>query len=164
MKKNPMKTLSIAAGLVVLLAMVTLPTATAQTNETAGGRLKGTWDVQVSITDCSTGNVIATFPSVTMFNAGGTAIDSTSGIPQAFKTPGEGVWRHTGGNTYSFRFKSFSFDAQNVFTGWSIIQHEVTLDSSGNSYTSSGTAEIYNTSGVLVAMGCSMTVATRFDL
>lgn len=92
-------------------------------------------------------------------------LDSTSGVPQARKTPGEGVWRRTGFKKYVFRFKSFSFDDQNVFTGWTIIQQEaiITKGSKGDAYTSSGTAEIYNTSGVLVATGCSTSVATRFD-
>ncbi len=69
------------------------------------------------------------------------------GHPAGPETPGEGLWIRAGGNTYSFRFKPFSFDAQNVFTGWTIIQQEATLDPTGNSYTSSGTSEIYNTSG-----------------
>ena len=164
MRNNLIKPLCIAGGLAVLLTMVTLNPSAAQSSSSAGGgRLEGTWDVQVSIIDCQSGNVIRTFPSLTQFMARGTLIDSTSGIPQALKTPGEGVWSRTGGNIYSFRFKSFSFDAQGVFTGWTIIQQDATLDPTGNSYTSSGTSEIYNASGVLIATGCSTTVAARFD-
>ncbi len=61
--------------------------------------------------------------------------DSTSGTPPALRTPGLGVWRHTTGNNYALRFKSFNFDAQNVFTGWTLL---VTL--------------------------CAETVGTRFEL
>lgn len=62
MKKNPMKALSIASGLAVLLTMSTLNTSTAETSDRFGARIEGAWDVQVSITDCQNGNVIRTFP------------------------------------------------------------------------------------------------------
>jgi hypothetical protein len=152
----------IMGSLLVGVASVTMLAATASGQGTEGGRLEGTWDTQVSIINCQTRDVITTFPSLVIFMAGGTMIESTSGIPQALKTPGEGVWRHTAANTYLIRFKSFNFNAMNVFTGWTIIQHEVRLDSTGNASTSSGTAEIYNPSGLLIASGCSTAVGTRF--
>jgi hypothetical protein len=155
---------SIMAPLVVACALVTMVAATAAGQGTETGRLQGTWEMHVSIINCQTGGVIATFPSLVIFMAGGTMIESTSGIPQALKTPGEGVWRHSTGNTYAIRFKSFSFNAQNVFTGWTIIEHEVTLDSSGDASTSSGTAEFYDANGVLIGTGCSSAVGTRFEL
>ena len=128
-----------------------------------GGPLEGTWNVQVSIIDCPTGNVIATFPSLVMFIAGGTMIESTSGIPPALKTPGEGIWRHTTGNSYVYRFKFFSFNTSNVFTGWTIAQAQISLDATGDSYTASGTTAFYDTSGNLIGTGCVTTVGTRFD-
>ena len=128
-----------------------------------GGQLVGTWDVQVTIRDCQTNAEIRTFPSLTTFMFGGTVVDSTSGMPQAAKTPGHGVWNHAGGNLYRFKFKSFSFGPTGTFTGWTIITHEASMDPGGNSYESAGTAEVYNPAGVLVATGCSSTTATRFQ-
>jgi hypothetical protein len=128
-----------------------------------GGQLVGTWDVQVTIRDCQTNAEIRTFASLTTFMFGGTLIDSTSGMPQAAKTPGHGVWNHAGGNLYRFKFKAFSFGPTGVFTGWTIITHEASMDPGGNSYESAGTAEFYNAAGVLVGTGCSSTTATRFQ-
>ncbi|MEO7673001.1 MAG: hypothetical protein ABIU09_02860, partial [Pyrinomonadaceae bacterium] len=119
--------------------------------------------VQVTIRNCQTGAAIRTFPSVGTFMSGGTTLDSTSGVPQALKTPGQGVWSHVGGNTYRFKFKSFSFDAANNFTGWTIIQHQANLDHSGDQYESGGTAEVYAPNGSLLFTGCSTTTATRFQ-
>jgi hypothetical protein len=99
-----------------------------------------------------------------VFVAGGTMIESTSGTAPALRTQGEGVWRHITGNNYVFRFKSFTFNAQNVFTGWMIIQADATLDSTGDAYTSSATIEVYNPNGVLVGTGCAQTAGTRFEL
>ena len=128
-----------------------------------GARLEGTWDVQVTIRDCQTNEEIRTFASTTTFMFGGTLLDSTSGIPQAGKTPGHGVWNHVGANLYRFKFKSFSFGSSGNFTGWTIITHEASMDPGGNSYESAGTAEIYNPAGSLIVTGCSTTTATRFQ-
>jgi hypothetical protein len=155
---------SIMPRLAVACALVTMAAGTAAGQGAQGGRLQGTWDTQVSIIDCQTGNVIRTFPSLIVFMAGGTLTETTSGTAPALRTPGEGVWRHTTDNTYAFRFKHFNFNAQNVLTGWNIIEAEASLDAAGNAYTSSGTVEVYDANGVLVATGCSTTVGTRFEL
>ena len=150
-----------AGGLVVLITMGTLNTANAQ--HPSGGRLEGAWNTLVSIIDCPTGNVILTFANMPVFMAGGTMVEASSGTAPALRTQGEGVWRHTTGNNYAFRFKSFTFNVQNVFTGWMIIQADATLDSAGDAYTSSATLEFYDVNGVLVGTGCAESVGTRFD-
>ena len=40
-----------------------------------GGRLEGTWDARVSITNCQTGTVIRSFDSIGIFMSGGTMLD-----------------------------------------------------------------------------------------
>lgn len=131
--------------------------------QSGGGRIVGTWDVQVTIRNCQTGAAIRTFASIGTFMSGGTVLDSTSGIPQALKTPGQGVWSRVSGNTYRFSFKSFSFDAGGNFTGWTIIRHQLHLNSRATEYESSGTAEVYDPNGNLIFTGCSTTTATRFE-
>ena len=157
MKRN------LIGGLAVLITLATLNTVMAQRGG-GGGRLEGTWDNQVSIIDCNTGNVITTFQSLTVFMEGGTLTESTSGTAPALRTPGEGVWRHTTDNNYAFRFKHFRFNAQNVLTGWNIIQAEASLDAAANAYTSAATVEVYDPNGVLLATACAESVGTRFEL
>ena len=161
MKNNLMKRISMVVGLAVVIMAIAFNSLTAQTKG-GGGRLEGTWDAQVSITNCQTGDVIVSFPSIASFMQGGTSIGSTAGIPQSLRTPEHGVWRHVEGNTYEFRFKTFSFNAQNAPSGWSIVSHIITLDSSADTYTSSGTVEFFNPIGVQVGGGCSTAVGTRF--
>jgi hypothetical protein len=131
--------------------------------KTGGGRLQGTWEMQITLTDCA-GHVIRSFPSLIEFVAGGTVVESNAGTPQALKTPGEGVWRHTTDHNYAFRFKFFTFNAQNVFTGWTIISGETAVDVTGDANTGSATVEVYDPNGVLVASLCAETVGTRFEL
>jgi hypothetical protein len=161
MKRNLVRTLSMTVGLAVLITMGTLNTSMAHDG---GGRLEGAWNTQVSVIDCQSGNVIFTFANMPVFMAGGTMVEATSGTAPALRTQGEGVWRHTTGHNYVFRFKSFTFNSQNVFTGWMIIQADATLDRTGDAYTSSATIEVYNPNGVLVGTGCAETAGTRFEL
>src|SRR5437016_13405356 len=131
---------SIMASLVVACASLTMVAATATGQRTIGGTLQGTWEMQITLTDCA-GHVIRSFPSLIEFVAGGTVVESNAGTPQALKTPGEGVWRHTTDSNYAFRFKFFTFNPQNVFTGWTLIAGEKTVDETGAANTGSATVE-----------------------
>ncbi len=167
MKSNIVKTIGGMVLAVLITSTLTLSLVSAQDDSKrqngGGGRLEGTWDAQVTIRNCQTDAEIRTFASIGTFMRGGTMLDSTSGIPQALKTPGHGVWSHISGNTYRFKFKSFSFDASGNFTGWTIISHEAHLNHSADEYESAGTAEVYAPNGNLIFTGCSTTTATRFE-
>lgn len=147
-----------------LIVTISLGSAFGQDASKGGGRLAGTWDAVVTIRDCATNNPMVTFNSIGTFAQGGTSVGSTAGIPQSRRTPEHGVWRHESGNTYSFKFKSFSFDAMGAPTGWVIVTHELELDSDANSYTSSGGVQVFAPNGNQVGQGCSTAVGTRFEL
>ena len=154
---------SMMASLVVACASLTMVAVTATGRGTEGGRLQGTWEMQITLTDCA-GHVIRSFPSLIEYAAGGTVVESNGGTPQALKTPGEGVWSHTTGNNFAFSFKFFTFNPQNIFTGWTIIAGETTVDETGDANTGSATVKVYDPNGVLVATVCASTVGTRFEL
>src|SRR6266446_2915068 len=154
---------NIMAPLVVACASLTMVVATATGQGTQGGTLQGTWEMQITLTDCA-GHVIRSFPSLIEYAAGGTVVESNGGTPQALKTPGEGVLRHTTDNTYAFSFKFFTFDPQNIFTGWTIIAGTTTVNPTGDTNAGSATVKVYNTSGVLLATVCAETAGTRFEL
>jgi hypothetical protein len=169
MKKNFVKMISGTIPAVIVVSVLTFGLAFGQDASRAGspggggGRLEGTWDAQVAIKNCGTGAVLNTFASIGTFMQGGTSIGSTAGIPQSLRTPEHGVWSHLSGNTYFFKFKTFSFDAAGNSTGWSIVQHYVYLDQGGDTYTSAGTAEFYAPNGNLLFTGCSSAIAVRFQ-
>lgn len=139
-------------------------TAGGDGDDWGGRRLEGTWDTLVTIRNCQNGAPIRTFYSIGTFMFGGTMIDSTAGVPQSLKTPGQGVWNYLGGRRYRFGFKNFNFDAGGNFTGAQIIRHTATMHPKGNSYESEGTAEFYDANGNLFMRGCSSTTARRFTL
>ena len=129
-----------------------------------GGRLAGTWDAMVTIRDCSSGAAMLSFPSIANFNKGGTYLGSASGRPQALRTPEHGVWAHISGNTYRFKFKTFTFNSAGIAISYSIVTHDVELDESGDTYTSAGIARHYLMDGTPAGQGCSDAVGTRFTL
>jgi len=139
------------------------PGATLKGTCTPGATLKGTWDMQITLTDCHS-HVLRSFPSVVIFQAGGTMMESNAGTPPALKTPGEGVWRHTTDHNYAFSFKFFTFNTDNVFTGWTIIAGETTVDATGKTNAGSATVEVHAPNGVLVATACAEIAGTRFEL
>ncbi len=96
--------------------------------------------------------------------AGGTLTEASGGTAPALQTGGKGVWSHTTDNTYAFRFKDFTFNTSNVFTGWVIITGETTVDATGSANSGPATVQVYNASGVLVPTLCANAVGTRFDL
>src|SRR6266566_8285903 len=154
---------SMMAFLVVACASLTMIVATATGQGTQGGTLQGTWEMQITLTDCA-GHVIRSFPSLIEYAAGGTVVESNGGTPQALKTPGEGVWRHTTNNNYAFRFKFFTFNTSNVFTGWTIIAGETTVDRTGNANSGTATVKVYDPNGNLLVSLCAETAGTRFEL
>ena len=128
-----------------------------------GGRLEGTWSMQITSTDCS-GHVIRSFPTIVVFMVGGTLTEASGGTAPALQTGGKGVWSHTTDSTYAFRFKDFTFDSSYVLTGWVIISGELTVDVTGNANSGSATVQVYDPNGVLLVTLCADPVGTRFQL
>lgn len=161
MKRRLVK--SIMAPLLFACALATLVAAERAPRGAVAGKLEGTWNMQITLNDCS-GHVIRTFPTLVAFVAGGTLTEASGGTAPALVTGGKGVWSHTTDSTYAFRFKDFNFNSSYVLTGWSIISGETTVDETGNANAGPATVEVYNASGVLVATLCADAVGTRFEL
>ena len=153
----------IAASMLAMLAPITAAADEGEKSFNRHSRLVGTWDVQVTARDCQTTVALRTFSSIVTYNIGGTVLESTSGIPQAAKTPGQGVWSHIRGNAYHIKFKSLRFDASGSFTGTTVISQIVNLTNHGNEGESSGTVELFAPNGNLIIAGCSTSTATRFE-
>jgi hypothetical protein len=155
---------SIMAPLLFACALTTLVAAERPPRDgMVGGKLQGTWDMQITLTDCS-GHTIRSFPTLVAFNAGGTVTEASGGTSPALQTGGKGVWSHTTDSNYAFRFKDFTFNTSNVLTGWVIITGETTVDETGDANSGPATVDVYNASGVLVAHLCADAVGTRFEL
>lgn len=74
MKDNIVKTIR-GMVLAVLLVSTLTPGLVSAQDESKNERLKGTWNVQVTIRDCQTDTALRTFASTTTFMGGGTLLD-----------------------------------------------------------------------------------------
>ena len=156
------KLVKIMAPLVIACALLTMIAGAAAGQGGRSGRIQGVWETQITLNDCA-GHVIRSFDGMLTFHQGGTMMDGTT-TPSALRTPAEGVWRNVGNNTYAFRMKSFTFNAQNILTGWSIIAGELTVDETGNTFTGPATVEVHDPNGVLLTTVCADSSGTRFEL
>ena len=166
MKTNLVKTIRCGVLAAFVLATTAPSLAVANDDEKRFNRrswLVGTWDVQVTTRDCQTSAAQRTFPSILTYSADGTLIESTSGMPQAAKTPGHGVWSHIRDNTYYIKFKSVRFDASGNLAGSTVISQILSLSNHGNAAESTGTVELFAPNGTLVVTVCSTSTGTRFD-
>lgn len=156
-----------AAALALVVALA-LPAAVAAQSEASAAGMVGTWRVQVSAVNCSTGQTMGpSFASMLTFARGGTLTGTTRN--PAFQ-PGQrssdfGVWQQTGSNTYSAdseAFLLFNSSAPPLFqAGTQKIIQSITLN--GNSFESVAITRFYDTAGNIVSSGCAHAVATRYQ-
>jgi hypothetical protein len=130
--------------------------------------LIGSWDVAVTPRDCASGNPVPfppPFLALQTYDLGGTMLAANPGIPGDPRTRvgGQGVWSHSGGREYSTAWRVLNFNPDGSYAGKDIIRDVVQVGLGGNSYTSTGTVEIYNPAGILVFTGCATTTAIRFE-
>jgi hypothetical protein len=132
-----------------------------------GQGLVGSWDVLVTPRDCATGNPVPfppTFYGMQTYHQGGTMQVSDPLNLGALTTNvgGQGVWAHSRGQKYSVAFRVVKFNPDGTPAGRDVIRDVIVLGPGGDSYTSTGTVEIYDPAGNLVLTGCATTAATRF--
>lgn len=125
----------------------------------------GTWDMQVTFVDCTTGAPL--FPqlppgkSLVSYNQGGTYIEEASGTPPSRRYPGLGVWRHIRERSYALAFKVFQYNADGTSNGRIVVNAEVEHNLE-DTLTSTAVARFYNAAGDLTVSRCVNSVGTRF--
>lgn len=81
--------------------------------------------------------------------------------------PGAGNWgtRHhaQGSNEFFFAFTEVLYDSQGNFTHYVYVSQNATLSRDGNSFTSSGTGNVYSAQGTLIATNETTLSATRLS-
>ena len=126
--------------------------------------LQGTWRVTRHGVDCITGQDILSFPAITTYNQGGT---STGYEVPPGGDPGQGteygVWqREPGNHNYSNRAVSYGYTAEGVFAFRAEATEAIQL-TTVDSFTGTGTVQIFDADGNLIATICARSTATRFE-
>ncbi|HYU99448.1 MAG TPA: hypothetical protein VE977_11505 [Pyrinomonadaceae bacterium] len=171
------RTMNMVAGLVLMVALVLTATSlwtpvlgatgpqsqSIEDSESHGGKLEGTWRMQVTIRDCASGAALRTFPAFPTFAQGGTLTETTTGFPPVLRTPGHGVWEHLGGQTYRAVSEAFLFNPAGAWTGRQRLTQIIEVSNDGEEMNSNATNEIFDTNGNLIVNGCATAVGTYFE-
>ncbi len=163
--KRMKKVMSIAVVLLIC-TFVTQTTAYAQVGQdpktnARHSRITGIWDVDVTLTNCATNDTLFTFAGMHKFELGGTGQivpnANTSGL-----SPHMMIWSHVKDNDYLVAAKMFRWNAAGVNIGWIVLNFEVSINEDADEYSGSGTAQVFDTAGVLVGGNCPYFAGTRF--
>ena len=135
-----------------------------QSDEGHEPSLVGVWVTHVTRRNCETGEPIAApGNSQNTFAKGGTMLETIG--PSIFRSPGNGIWkRESGLNEYSFVLRFMRYDAAGSFVGSGVVRAAITLDETGDHYTSTATNDVLDVNGNVIASGCATSVATRFSM
>jgi hypothetical protein len=154
--------LSVAGALCVASAQG----APLQESQSDGRSLQGTWLIQISLADCSTGAPIgAPFLSLGTYARGGTTTDTTSNgsFYPAVRGPGHGVWQRTG--DHSYRALSMAFITLNgALTRIQTIDQKIDVQSDDSFQTTSAAVTFTKPDGTLLGGGCAKATGTRLEI
>ena len=160
MKQTFLKLISVLALLMAVGGMQI--SVSGQSEKGHEPSLVGVWLTQVTRRNCETGAPIgATGQGQVTFAKGGTLLETIG--PSISRSPGNGIWKRESGNEYSFALRFMRFDAAGVFVGSGVVRAAITLDETGDNYTSTATNDILDVNGNVIGSGCATSVATRFS-
>jgi hypothetical protein len=129
-------------------------------------KLEGVWLPVVTIKDCQTDAVIATFPSMDIYVRGGGYIGF--GAVRQSDQIGMGAWQHVGGRNYTAQYQFFGytpFGAPDGTPDGTLLKVSATisLNAAGTAFTGSQTANIVDFAGNALAQVCGTRTATRLQ-
>ena len=131
-------------------------------------RIEGVWLPIVTITDCQTQAVIATFPSMELYVRGGGFVGF--GAVQKSDQIGMGAWRHARRQELHLTSTSSSaiplpFGAPDGAPDGTLLKVSATirLNAAGTAFTSSQTADVVDFNGNVLARICGTRTATRLQ-
>jgi len=154
----------IALGTALFLASTSSAVAQSEESASATG-LEGTWRIQLTQRNCTTGTPGPTFPALITFARGGTMTETTASpafLPGQ-RSPGHGVWRKSDADAYLTHDEAFILFSGGPFAaGMQIITHAITVSKDGNSFQSVASSQFYDINGSPVGpINCGTAVGSR---
>jgi hypothetical protein len=140
----------------------------------AKSQLVGTWQVQVTQVDCSSGTQLGPpFTSLLTFASDGTMAEDTSNpaFGKGQRGGGQGKWSTTGQSTYKATswalIKYTTRPEQKTHNpgfnfGQQTISQNITLDTQSGRWSSTATVAFSDASGTVYRTGCAIAAGTPF--
>ena len=137
-----------------------------QDSGAGGGKLEGTWIVQVGLQDCVSGSPMGLpFLSLLTFARGGTMTETTDNpvFYPAVRSPGHGVWQKVDEHTYQAATIAF-ITVNGVLARTQTIRQTIEVQDEDTFRTTSAAVKFYRPDGSLLATGCAAATGKRFEL
>ena len=125
------------------------------------GKIEGTWRVEVTLRNCQTGAPIRTIQAMNTYLRGGSMLETGSSSP--IRSPGHGIWQHTGGRNFTATFIFFRFNPDGTYAGPQKVTRNIEVGEDGNEFTATSSVEILDVNDNLIATGCATETARRFE-
>ncbi len=155
-----MKTLRISAA-AVLCAASLAAVATPPPRSGAADAIVGVWEFQVNLVSCDTGQTVRRLRAATLFNAGGTLLD-TNVAPPSTRGPAFGVWRYEPrSRRYEIDKRFYRYNPDGSFAGVTQIHRSLALDDEGDGMTGTIRTEFLGPNEELQSIGCGTETGTR---
>jgi hypothetical protein len=163
MNRTTLRNMKCGIIMTVVILMISVVPVTAQ-SEAPERSLVGVWVTQVTRRNCETGEPIGATSRIQLtFAEGGTFLETIG--PSTIRSPGNGIWkREHGWNEYSSAMRIMRYDAAGSFIGSAVVRVAITLDETGNHYTSTATNDVLDVNGNVIGRGCATSVSTRFSM
>jgi hypothetical protein len=121
-------------------------------------RLNGVWNVNVTVRNCETGEIVRTVRALNLYVHDGSMSETSSNI---MRGPSVGTWRHVEDRTYASMFEFFRFNLDGTFASTARVTRTIELSAHGTRFTSTGTVEDFNAQNDRISIGCSTETAAR---
>lgn len=125
------------------------------------GFLQGSWSSNVSIVNCTSGDLLAgPFKGFTTFHQGGTLTESREANPTS-RGPGHGIWYRSGKRQFTVKIVFQRFDVNGFLIGTQEVLSTNVVSKDSKTAVLTATARIFDNNGVLLGTGCATGDAQR---
>ena len=115
--------------------------------------VEGVWESALTVKDCTSGAVLATFKGQSVLHRGGT-LSADNSQPTVTRGAAYGTWKRGTGNAYTSTLVFMRFNPDTTLAGTQKVVRSFTLAADGNSLMGTNTAQIINTAGVVLQQAC----------
>lgn len=123
----------------------------------------GTWDIRVTLRNCETGESIKTLRAMNTFACGGVLIETGARVIQNLSGPGQGTWRHLGGQNYRAVLRFYRFNRDGSVAETRKVTRHLELSDDGNQFTGTASVEVFDGDDALIRAHCATETAQRFE-
>ena len=124
-------------------------------------RIVGTWEFQGRLFACATGQTVRALRAASVFNAGGTMLDTNTAPPDT-RGPAFGTWTYDPARrTHLVQMRLYRYNPDGSFAGVAEVRRTLRLSTDGDSSSGTFTGQILGPNEELLARTCGEETGVR---